>query len=66
MQIMDMDTMIPEHLVQNDDNTYTLFLNARFSRDRQLKSYYHALKHIRECDFNKMNVQEIEWEAHNN
>ena len=66
VQIMDMDTMIPEHLVKNADDSYTIFLNARLSRDRQLKSYCHALKHIKEYDFNKMNVQEIEWEAHNN
>ncbi len=65
VQLMDMDTMIPEHLVKNDDDTYTIFLNARLSKDRQLKSYYHALQHIKENDFEEVNVQKIELEAHN-
>ena len=64
VQIMDMDTMIPEHLVKNDDDTYTIFLNARLSRDSQLKYYHHALKHIIENDFQKEDVQEIETETH--
>lgn len=64
VQLMDMDTMIPEHLVKNDDDTYTIFLNARLSRDSQLKYYHHALKHIKEKDFEDENVQEIESGAH--
>lgn len=65
VQIMDMDTMVPEHLVKNEDNSYTIFLNARLSKENQLKSYYHALRHINENDFCKENVQRIEYEAHN-
>lgn len=65
VQILDMDTMVPEHLVKNADDTYTIFLNARLSRDSQLKYYYHALKHISENDFYKDNVQEIESQTHN-
>lgn len=65
VQLLDMDTMIPEHLIKNDDDSYTIFLNARLSRDSQLKSYYHALRHINEDDFCKENIQEIESEAHN-
>lgn len=65
VQIMDMDVMVPEHLVKNSDDSYTIFLNARLSRDSQLKYYYHALKHIIGNDFCKENVQEIESEAHN-
>ena len=65
VQLLDMDTMIPEHLVKNDDDTYTIFLNARLSRDSQLKYYHHALQHIKENDFEEKNVQEIESEAHN-
>lgn len=64
VQLLDMDTKIPEHLVKNSDDSYTIFINARLSRDSQLKSYYHALRHINEDDFYKENVQEIEAEAH--
>lgn len=64
VQIMDMDVMVPEHLVKNSDDSYTIFLNARLSRDAQLKYYHHALKHINSDDFFKDNVQEIESETH--
>lgn len=64
VQLMDMDTMIPEHLVKNEDGTYTIFLNARLSRDSQLKYYCHALQHISGDDFCKENVQMIESESH--
>lgn len=64
IQIMDMDTMIPEHLVKNSDDSYTVFLNARLSRDSQLKYYYHALRHIEGNDFYKDDTQQIEKEAH--
>lgn len=65
IQILDMDTKIPEQLVKNNDDSYTIFLNSRLSRDSQLKSYYHALRHIKENDFEKETVQEIEKIAHN-
>lgn len=66
VQLLDMDTKIPEHLVKNHDNSYTIFINARASRENQLKSYYHALRHIHEDDFYKEDVQKIELDAHNN
>ena len=64
VQLLDMDTKIPEHLVKNDDDSYTVFLNARLSQESRIKSYVHALRHIRENDFEKINVQEIEANAH--
>lgn len=65
VQLLDMDTKIPEHLVKNSDDSYTIFLNARLSYESRLKSYYHALKHIEGNDFEKDNVQRIEFETHN-
>lgn len=64
VQLMDMDTKIPEQLIKNNDDSYTIFLNSRLSRDSQLKSYYHALKHIKGNDFERKNVQEIETKTH--
>ena len=66
VQILDMDTKVPEHLVKNNDDSYTIFLNARMSHENQVASYYHALKHIERNDYNMENVQEIEKNAHNN
>lgn len=65
VQLLDMDTKIPEHLVKNNDDSYTIFLNARLSYESRLKSYCHALNHIKENDFEKDNAQRIEFEAHN-
>ena len=64
VKILDMDTMVPEHLVKNADDTYTIFINARLSQESRLKSYLHALNHIKNRDFEKFDVQEIEKYAH--
>lgn len=64
VQLLNMDTKIPEHLVKNEDDSYTIFLNAKLTHENQLKSYYHALKHIKRDDFCKENVQEIETKTH--
>lgn len=65
IQIMNMDTKIPEHLIKNDDDSYTIFLNARLSYENRIKSYHHALEHIKNNDFSRENVQEIESRTHN-
>lgn len=62
--LLDMDTMIPEQISKNCDDGYTIFLNARYSQEQRLKSYYHAMGHIKHGDFDKENVQEIEMRAH--
>lgn len=64
VQLLNMDTMIPEHLVKNADDSYTIFLNARLSQENRLKSYWHALQHIQDEDFLKEDVQMIEKKAH--
>lgn len=64
VQLLNMDTKIPEQLVKNADNSYTIFINARLSRENQIKAYHHALKHIWGNDFEKENVQVIEKIAH--
>lgn len=64
VKFLNMDTMIPEQLVKNADDSYTIFLNARLSQENRLKSYYHALQHIQNGDFSKEDVQYIEKTAH--
>lgn len=64
IQFLNMDTKIPEQLIKNEDDSYTLFLNARLSQESRLKSYYHALQHIQEQDFGKKDIQQIELQAH--
>ena len=64
IQMIDMDVMIPEQVVQNPDGSYTIFLNARLSHERHLETYAHAMHHILNHDFDKQDVQQIEYDAH--
>lgn len=62
--LLDMDTMIPEQISKNCDDGYTIFLNARHSQEQRLKSYYHAIWHIKNGDFDGEDIQKIEMRAH--
>ena len=55
-----------EFVVPNPDGSYTIMINSRLSYSGQLKAYQHALRHIMNNDFEKNNVQSIEYEAHKN
>lgn len=48
----------------NEDGSYTILINARLSHTGQLEAYKHAMKHIQEEDFQKSDVQTIEYTAH--
>ena len=50
--------------VQNEDGSYSIFIKAELSWEEQIITYIHELKHIKNHDFEKFNVQEIEAEAH--
>ncbi len=63
-QIILLDMPTNEAVTVNEDGSYTIFINARLNREQQIKSYYHAMKHITGEDFEKANVQEIEALAH--
>ncbi len=51
-------------VVSNEDGSYTILINAKLSRDGQLKAYQHALSHITDGDFEKTDIQDIELRAH--
>lgn len=53
-----------EMVIPNEDGSYTILINARLSYDGQLKAYQHAMRHIEDNDFEKDNVQQIEYVAH--
>ncbi len=63
-KIIDMDVLVGEQITANSDGSYTIFLNARLSHERQLEAYAHALSHIQNEDFNKDNADMIELAAH--
>ena len=65
--VMDFKTSKAKEMVSfNEDGSYTILINSRLSYEGQLKAYEHAMKHIRENDFEKTDVQKIEYDAHSN
>lgn len=64
-QIIDMDVLVGEQVIKNNDDSYTILLNARMSHERQLECYRHALLHINNNDFEMGNADRIEYIAHN-
>ena len=62
--LLDFSAPGKEMVVQNEDGSYTVLINAKLSQDGQIKAYQHALKHIDNGDFEKTDVQTIELQAH--
>ena len=59
-----MDVLVGEQVIKNNDDSYTILLNAWLSHERQLECYKHALLHINNEDFEKDNADEIECKTH--
>ena len=55
---------VPGSVWKNDDDSYTIFIDAKLSKDAQKKVFFHEMRHIQENDFEKCDVQEIEFKAH--
>lgn len=53
-------------VVKNEDDSYTILINAKLSHDAQIAAYQHAIRHINNGDFDRNygDVQEIETVAH--
>lgn len=62
--LMDSDTTIGETICKNSDDSFTIFINSRLSSAMQRYCFEHALNHVRRNDWEKDNVQSIEFEAH--
>lgn len=63
-QVILMDMTINEVVTENEDGSYTIFINSRLNYEQQMKAYLHAMKHITGDDFQKNDVQSIEYLAH--
>lgn len=55
---------VHESVIENEDGSYTIFIDASLSYEEQRNSFKHAIKHIYGCDFYKINVDIIEHNAH--
>lgn len=58
------NTKCRETVTENEDGSYSVFLNARQAGNIQKESCRHAIGHINNYDFEKFNAQEIEKSAH--
>lgn len=43
---------------------YTVYVSTRDTRERQMESYQHAIRHVQRQDHEKDDVQEAEMQAH--
>lgn len=55
---------VNESVVENEDGSYSIFIEANLTAERQKEAFLHAMKHIIGGDFTKENIQEIEFNAH--
>jgi hypothetical protein len=62
--LIDLDEMIGESIMQNSDDSYTIILNSKWSAEMQKRCFCHALDHIRNNDWEKNDVNQIEKERH--
>lgn len=63
-QVILMDMTVNEVVTENEDGSYTIFINSRMNYEKQMKAYLHAMKHITGDDFRKEDIQHIEYLAH--
>ena len=62
--LIDLPTTIRGFARQNPDDSYTIVINARMSAEQQRKTGAHEMRHIIRGDFEKEDVDSIEWENH--
>lgn len=55
---------VRETVTCNEDGSYTVFVKESLSPQEQAKAVAHARMHIEACDFEKLNVQEVEQYTH--
>lgn len=53
-----------EAVTENEDGSYTIFIDASLTVEEQKKKFLHAMKHIIGNDFKEENANEIEHHAH--
>ena len=53
-----------EAVTENEDGSYTIFIESSLNREMQQEAFEHAMRHIMGDDFAKDNINKIEYEAH--
>lgn len=55
---------VNEVVTENEDGSYTIFVNDDLCDQKKLDAINHAFRHIRDKDFGNNDVQNIEYGAH--
>lgn len=55
---------IPGSVHKNKDDSYTIFIDANLTYEKQHEVFRHELRHILGNDFDKKDVQKIEHQNH--
>lgn len=64
-QVFFMDGMtVNEAITENEDGSFTVFINSNLCDSKRLEAINHAIRHITGRDFEKTDVQQIELSAH--
>ena len=53
-----------EAVTENEDGSYTIFIESSLTREMQQEAFEHAMRHIIGDDFAKDDINKIEFEAH--
>ena len=56
---------VKETIVKNEDDSYTIFIDASLSSEEQRTAFKHAMQHITGNDFDKDDADNIESNEHN-
>lgn len=64
MILLDDACGVPGSVWHNSDGTYTIFIDAKLSHQKQKEVFMHEFDHISRNDFEKIDVQDIESCAH--
>ena len=55
---------VPGSVWNNSDGSFTIFIDSKLCFEKQQEVFKHELLHILENDFEKKNVNAIEYRAH--
>lgn len=55
---------VKESVIENEDGSYTIFIESSLSKNQQREEFKHAMKHILGDDFSKYDIDKIENLAH--
>lgn len=64
VRLIDLPPRIKGFVVRRNGED-VIVLNSRLNREQNMKTYLHEKKHIENGDFEKLNVDQIERDAHN-